>query len=1096
MSRIACQKNSSTVKQQRAAQGGRGSAVLWLIVVLAAAAAVLWMRVLDVQVDQQLRSAVTQRLQAMFPKLVVMVGRVTTPRAGEILASDIKFFVREGQLRHELLSIQRCACRGDLDVAHLIQQTIRIQEINLDGVELSVWQTRSGAWSLEYFVGASGASAQLPRVRVHGGVIRIYPDDRQANAGITLYDVICDARTPQSIDNLRQFLEPVSPAVSKQPANPMVISVQTKGGGVFEKLTAHCDLSADRQQWQVKGELEQLNFSRELIGRLPKSFAKYLEQVSGLDCKASATYGVSRSAADQPVAFELGGKITKGRLQDSRLPYPLDGLEGEFYCSPSLLQLRSMRAQSGKAQFDLSTDIQGFGLDAPVDLDATVSGLELDARLYNSLPPKLQNFWNRLQLEGTVDANVRLMSDGKQWTPSITIDCRKLSLEPWLFPYRLTNAIGRVTYRDHQVACDEMVGLAGGQVVRANWNFKESSGQWFGQLDVRSDQAIALDEKFLAALTPRNDPRSPAERFVRSLQPTGSLHVHKASFARSVDQPQFWHKEIDAQVYGCTLQYDAFRYPIYDVHGRITARDHQWELKQFEGRNDSCRIQCSGQWVTKPSQSIPLTLKFEAYALPMEEELLRALPTEAQQLWEQLQPSGSIDKAIIDIHRGEGEATIGIEVALHEEHKKNFETDQSLRFFPKPVPYLLSDVACDISYRPGEITIERVSASNGDSHLAISGKCVRTADSNWTSDIQWLPTTRVIVDSQLMQALPESMRNFLSKLDVRGPISALGGSRILFQPSKPSELRSSLDLQLDVEDLEIGASKLASGIRGTIWLKGHAHPKDISLSGNLAIDAMSVRGVPVSRLTGPYAIIGNQILFGSYISQAIPSLNQSQLQDMSAAALSGKVALSGYGSMDTGKFQLQSSLDAADLSQLLQELGVNHVPSQANCSAKLDIGGVPWNPQTYLGSGVIRLRNAKLFELPIMMRLMRTLSVSPADGAAFHTADINFNIDGDRIPLQLAFDGDVLSLRGNGSTNLRRELDLELYSYVSRRFWVPNTLTPLIADSRFAAFMMIEVDGSLDNPTMIKRPFPQLTSQQVFPEKVRASDNDFPNARN
>lgn len=1092
MSRLAGHDRQSDLNTH--AYRRRDSAMLWLIVVLTAAAVVLSMRVVNDQVDRRLHDAVTKRLREMFPHLSVAIGRVTTPRAGEIIATDIKFHLRDGKSRHEVLSIQRCTCTGDLDVAHLIQQTIRIHQVSLDGVELSVWQLADGRWSPQFFSGGQTTGGKLPRTQLTGGVVRILQDRKVAGSGITLYDVTCEARTPQSLESLSESLRPIG--VTPPATMPVIVSLQAKGGGVFDNLTANFELAADRQRWQILGDIAQLSFSRTLLARLPKSFSKYLEQVSGLECNLSAQYNVSSVARDQPMNFELRGQLTKGRLHDVRLPYPLEGLEGTFHCNPKVLQLRSMQAHSGKARFDLNTDIQGLGLDAPVVLDARVSGLELDARLYNSLPPNLQKFWNRLQLEGVVDANVVLVSDGQKWTPDVTINCRRVSFEPWVFPYRLSDVTGTVTYKDQLVSCEDMSGLAGGQVVRAAWSFTESAGQWFGRLGVSSDQAIVLDEKLLSALTPRDEPRSGSEQFVRALHPTGSVRVNRAVFERRPENPQFWHKEIDAQVYGCTIQYEGFRYPMYDVRGRIRARDSRWELSQFEGRNDSCRIQCSGEWQTKPATQFPVALKFRAFALPMEEELLRALPVDAQHMWEQLQPSGSIDNVEVSLSRSEGAATLNIEVAIHEEQKKNFETDQSLRFFPKPIPYLLSDVACDIRYRPGEVIIERASASNGDSRVAVSGRCVKISDNNWTSDIQWLPTTRMILDGQLLQALPESMRNFLSKLDVRGPISALGTSRFNFQPGKPQDLSSELNMQMDVEDVELGANKLASGIRGTIWLAGHTKPKDIALSGKLALDSLSVRGVPVSRLVGPYAIIGQQVYFGQYLSHAIPSSNPQQPQEMTAAALSGKIHLSGFGSLDTGKFQLQSSLEAADLSLMLQEFGVNHVPSQANCSANLDISGVPWNPQTYIGSGAIRLRDAKLFELPIMMRLLRTMSVSPVDGAAFHTADINFSIDGDRIPLQLAFDGDVLSLRGGGSANLRRELDLELYSYVSRRFWIPNSFAPLVADTRYAAFMMIEVNGSLDNPVMVKRPFPQLTSQQVFPDKISSSAKDTGTPRN
>ena len=160
--------------------------------------------------------------------------------------------------------------------------------------------------------------------------------------------------------------------------------------------------------------------------------------------------------------------------------------------------------------------------------------------------------------------------------------------------------------------------------------------------------------------------------------------------------------------------------------------------------------------------------------------------------------------------------------------------------------------------------------------------------------------------------------------------------------------------------------------------------------------------------------------------------------------------------------------------------------TQARCLAYLNFSGIPWNAQTWNGDGEVHLTDARLFQLPFMMRLLGTASVNADDDSAFQTADIKFDIDGDKIPLQIECEGDVLRLRGKGWMNLRREIDLDLYSYIGRRP-IYSVVSPLLSESRYATFMLIEVDGTLDNPNMQRRPFPQLeaTLGQIFPEVAR-----------
>jgi hypothetical protein len=273
-------------------------------------------------------------------------------------------------------------------------------------------------------------------------------------------------------------------------------------------------------------------------------------------------------------------------------------------------------------------------------------------------------------------------------------------------------------------------------------------------------------------------------------------------------------------------------------------------------------------------------------------------------------------------------------------------------------------------------------------------------------------------------------------------------------------------------------------MRGTIWVKGNAGNGKLNANGHVAMEAMRVLKTPVFNLQGPFVVLDSKIFFGSAIQDALPTPEPSGVKEVTASALAGILKLNGYGRLDTGKFFVDAKLENAQLSSLLRDIGIQTQAPEATCNASLEFRGVPWNPQTYDGNGKVVLSNAKLYELPFMMRFLSVASVSGNDASAFQQANINFRLDGDHIPLQLSADGEVLRLRGEGWTNLRRELELELYTYVGRRVPISQIVSPLLAESRFSTFMMVEVTGTLDSPEMQRRPFPQLeaTFQQIFPE--------------
>ncbi|MFO0941241.1 MAG: AsmA-like C-terminal region-containing protein [Pirellulales bacterium] len=461
------------------------------------------------------------------------------------------------------------------------------------------------------------------------------------------------------------------------------------------------------------------------------------------------------------------------------------------------------------------------------------------------------------------------------------------------------------------------------------------------------------------------------------------------------------------------------------------------------------------------------------------------MPDKAKQVWEELQPTGSIDSVTAVIKRPKIDAEIDTEITLLEGRDASPNGGKkSLRLLPRKLPYLLDDVSGKVVYRNGLVTIEDATAQNGATRLSIKGECSSISEQQWLADITWLPNTRVMVDSQFVRALPVSIQESMRKLDFYGPISIKGKSQTVFGKEE-KDIQSAWDCMLDIEDGRLASGAHLAAMRGTIWLRGNLNSQHLNATGQIAMDAMRVLKTPVTNMTGPFVILDSKLFFGSAVQEALPNPNPADRPaDITASALAGTLKLSGSGRLDTGKFYVDSQLQNARLSYLLKDIGIQSQQPDATCNATLKFSGVPWNPQTYDGDGEIKLTDAKLYELPFMMRLFSVTSVNASDASAFQTAECKFQLDGEHIPLQISADGEVLRLRGEGWTNLRRDVDLQLYTYVGRKVPIGAIVSPLLPESRFSTFMMVEVTGTLDNPDMQRKAFPQLeaTLQQMFPE--------------
>ena len=89
-----------------------------------------------------------------------------------------------------------------------------------------------------------------------------------------------------------------------------------------------------------------------------------------------------------------------------------------------------------------------------------------------------------------------------------------------------------------------------------------------------------------------------------------------------------------------------------------------------------------------------------------------------------------------------------------------------------------------------------------------------------------------------------------------------------------------------------------------------------------------------------------------------------------------------------------------------------------------------------LGLGRIELRNADVYEVPLMIALLNILSVREPDPTAFSTSDIDFRIHGGHIYLtNIHFQGDAFRLSGSGLMEFDTSIRLTFRAMLGRREW-------------------------------------------------------------
>ncbi len=1081
------------------------------------------------RVDRQLRGEILKKLSDRFPKHLVQLDRAHLEEGKAILLEGLEISLPTAEGPREVLRIQRVLLAGPIELVRLLQGQVKVHQVRVDGLEVSLWPIDSERWSIQSLSGSEGIPDNLPPIDLRSGFVRV------GGPSVQDEEFIChDLKGTARILGIAPNSAPRIAPINGRDSVPMLALQGSIASGHFKRIDVNSQVSLDKKTWTIAGSIEELDVSDRLLAMVPKSIQQRMISAKGLDCRGNVSFRVQHQMGVW--TYDLQGRFRDGRLEHPQVPYRLDNLKGDLYCSNGLVQIRNVEAKAGTANFQLAVDIHHLESTPTAIIKSKINDLNLDGQLYRAIPEGMRSTWDKLGVSGMLDADVEVLFDGKQWRPKARVFAKDVALQPDIFPYPLTKLRGEFLYENDVIQSTQVTALANGKKVWGTLRLEKAAPRWLLDLLIESE-AVAIDPALIGALTPRGARQTGLERFVRSLQPSGYVQVNQARFIRAKANPEVLSKSIELQFYSGSVHYSEFRYLIDDVQGLVTVDNDVIRLSQFQGRHDSARITCFGGCICNESRLDDLQLEFDAKSVPLQESLHRALPASVRELWNQAQPSGVLDQVRVLVARKTSKAPLDVRVTIDEEEPAEAQSGTAVSLRPTMMPYLLNDLSFHLDYSPGMLNVEMKGKHDFSSFVQSEATCRLREDGSWSCFFRWLPDTRINVDQSLLIVLPEQLQRPLQTLDYRGPVHIGGTTTFVTDPASGQPRVETWELDLAPEDGKLAGGSVAAGIRGLVKLDGVATPNGPVAIGELQLDALAIRGVPVQNLTGRFAILGDRLLFGREASQVVlpevvtsvaevptegvqlasalipkrtasirpsrrlmasPSLvlppvkapfptPPMQPNDIQAQSLSGRVFAYGVGQLDTGRVSLQMHLDNAEFRNLMLDLGMPPGEASGKLYVDAQLHGSLQNLKTLSGGGIVRLREGKLYELPFMVRLLRMMNIRAPNSGAFESADIRFRVDGDRFPLEeIALDGDIISMRGEGWANARREIEMDLYTYVGPRGQMIAMLGPLIGKNTGATGLRVLVEGTTDNPR-VSRSFVGLdktTLEQIFPHRV------------
>ncbi len=1015
------------------------------------------------RIDEEIRGFVEQKLRSHYTGLSINVRSARRVEGKGIEIRDLSIVEPSGDIGSAtLVQIDEILIACQADLSHLLSGSIQPDQIIIRRLRLQATRGANGTWS----------TAQLFPLPKFG----------ESKAPVILEDAVIELTDKASgrrenVHLMRLRLEPVADAYQVRTVVEFSGAAQSD---LFTKLEFKGRADPAHLTWNIEGQAFGVSISSADLQPWRDQLAGVLPADATFQINSECAFRAASAASpEEEISFALAGRLTAGRLQDRRLPAPLTQLQGEYYLDNRVAKLQAFEAQSGAAEIRMDVKCDDWKKRGPTTIDLSATNLELNNAIRNALPPDKQATWDKFQPRGKIDANVRLEFDGTSWRPTVAVQLRQTSFAYDAFPYRVDRASGELQLNGDLLTFNTLA-MAEQTPVAIQGEIRNPGPNATGWIDINTQQPAPLTEKLFAALKPEH------REVLRKFSPSGMLTFSGRITCCGLNKRPEKHFRVGVR--DGFIQFAHFPYPLRQLSGVFEINDDRWTFHDLEARNGSGLIKCHGTFqpanIGQPVNNgqpagvggYQLVMHFDCSNVPLAEELRNALSPNAGKLWTDLRPRGTLDQLKIELVYDTRPRKLSLDIVAQKWPETPPRPERSLAIVPVWFPYHMDNLTGWVHYRDGIVEVKNVRASHGDARLTTNGAARVNPDGSWSVSLRELHADRLRNDHDLVSALPAPLGEAVLKLNLKGPLWVQGGLEFSGGPTRP--FQSNWDLDFDFENGSLQCGIDLDHIHGGIRLKGGGQGGEFYSRGELEVDSLIYNGVQVSHISGPVVIDASRITFGAWTPQLDNVAPHRLSADVFEGKLQGDASISLQGA---GGFALQANLTAGNLEVFSREMmpGSQKISGDAQAFIRMSGQG---GTHTIRGVGSVQLRHADIYELPAMVKLLKTLRFRPPDATAFDSSDIEFRIVGEQIYLdRLDFAGDAISLQGKGEMDTQRSINLYFKTLVGRDH---NPLVRWVLGEASGQLLLIHVDRTLDNPRFTQEPLPGLNKalQQIFPE--------------
>jgi hypothetical protein len=759
-------------------------------------------------------------------------------------------------------------------------------------------------------------------------------------------------------------------------------------------------------------------------------------------------------------SHNLHWQLHHGKLRHPQLPIPMEHIEAAGHCLEGRFNLERLTAQAGDARIKMDGIAKGLTIDSDFIANVTIENLNLTPDLFDRLPACARKIQIDFSPHGIIDLTCRLERTAGKWFRHADVRLKDLAGEFLRFRYPVEHVSGQliqgVDERRNQpvdTLSINLVGWAGSQKVYIKGEVNGDGPDSAVAVRIWGDN-IPLDAKLQAALEPRQ------QKIAQSFHPKGLANfdadIRRAAFTRKFTNRYIIHFHHTA------ARYDVFPYPLENIEGDLDIRpDDSWEFRNFSATHNGCRVTTWGE--SQPTRNGPrLVVNIQGRDLVLNSELEAALQPELKEAWQSFHPTGRMDFSA----RVTSLAQLVPEVVVNV-------TARDCTIRPNVFPYLLSHLNGQLRYENRKVHLEKVQAVHDGSVMTLDQIDVYLKpEGGIFARLDKLQGTPLIVNDDLRRAMPEVLRNICESVDLHDPVRLKTDLTISTFANNSRPTIVYWDGHLEVTDATLHAGVALEHVTGKIACRGSCQGDELKtepghspLVGNLLIQDATILKQPFRNLHASLEVPENHS-------------NTLLLRGIHSTIFGGEVY--GESKIELGPnpaYELNLTGSQIRLEDFARHNLKPGVKMTGAAGARLYLAGRGKDFQTLSGNGSLDVPKGRMYELNLLVDLLKILNLRVPDGTAFEEAHAAFAIRGDRVTInRLDLLGTPVSLGGKGQMKIDgSDLNLEFYAVWARVMQVLPPIINEIPKEISKQFLKIKMHGTLGvKVDTIKEPVPIL----------------------